>query len=361
MLYNLLYPSAERAEWMQSWLTVPSRAALAFFAALALGLLFGGRLIEFLHHHQKKGQPIREDCPQSHLLTKKGTPTMGGLLILGTATAAILLFASLLNPMVWVCLAVMWIYGVVGFADDYVKVTKQTSNAMTAKMKLLLQFMTALVSVLVISYYTPAGSRYSLTIPYFKDLALNLWLFYVPFAMVVIAGASNAVNLSDGLDGLAGGLLVAAFAFFALAAYVCGTDVAQYFYVRALPGMGEVAVVCAAVAGGCVGFLWFNAPPAKVFMGDTGSLALGALLGTVAVMLKQEVMLAIVGGIFVLEALSVMIQVFWFKRTGRRVFKMAPIHHHFEQCGWPETTVVLRFWIVALMLLLAGLPALAMR
>lgn len=361
MLYNLLYPSAERAEWMQSWLTVPSRAALAFFAALALGLLFGGRLIEFLHHHQKKGQPIREDGPQSHLLTKKGTPTMGGLLILGTATAAILLFASLLNPMVWVCLAVMWIYGVVGFADDYVKVTKQTSNAMTAKMKLLLQFMTALVSVLVISYYTPAGSRYSLTIPYFKDLALNLWLFYVPFAMVVIAGASNAVNLSDGLDGLAGGLLVAAFAFFALAAYVCGTDVAQYFYVRALPGMGEVAVVCAAVAGGCVGFLWFNAPPAKVFMGDTGSLALGALLGTGAVMLKQEVMLAIVGGIFVLEALSVMIQVFWFKRTGRRVFKMAPIHHHFEQCGWPETTVVLRFWIVALMLLLAGLPALAMR
>lgn len=361
MLYNLLYPSAEQAEWMQSWLTVPSRAALAFFAALALGLLFGGRLIEFLHHHQKKGQPIREDGPQSHLLTKKGTPTMGGLLILGTATAAILLFASLLNPMVWVCLAVMWIYGVVGFADDYVKVTKQTSNAMTAKMKLLLQFMTALVSVLVISYYTPAGSRYSLTIPYFKDLALNLWLFYVPFAMVVIAGASNAVNLSDGLDGLAGGLLVAAFAFFALAAYVCGTDVAQYFYVRALPGMGEVAVVCAAVAGGGVGFLWFNAPPAKVFMGDTGSLALGALLGTVAVMLKQEVMLAIVGGIFVLEALSVMIQVFWFKRTGRRVFKMAPIHHHFEQCGWPETTVVLRFWIVALMLLLAGLPALAMR
>lgn len=361
MLYNLLYPSAERAEWMQSWLTVPSRAALAFFAALALGLLFGGHLIEFLHHHQKKGQPIREDGPQSHLLTKKGTPTMGGLLILGTATAAILLFASLLNPMVWVCLAVMWIYGVVGFADDYVKVTKQTSNAMTAKMKLLLQFMTALVSVLVISYYTPAGSRYSLTIPYFKDLALNLWLFYVPFAMVVIAGASNAVNLSDGLDGLAGGLLVAAFAFFALAAYVCGTDVAQYFYVRALPGMGEVAVVCAAVAGGCVGFLWFNAPPAKVFMGDTGSLALGALLGTVAVMLKQEVMLAIVGGIFVLEALSVMIQVFWFKRTGRRVFKMAPIHHHFEQCGWLETTVVLRFWIVALMLLLAGLPALAMR
>jgi phospho-N-acetylmuramoyl-pentapeptide-transferase len=361
MLYNLLYPSAERAEWMQSWLTVPSRAALAFFVALALGLLFGGRLIEFLRHHQKKGQPIREDGPQSHLLTKKGTPTMGGLLILGTATAAILLFASLLNPMVWVCLAVMWIYGVVGFADDYVKVTKQTSNAMTAKMKLLLQFMTALVSVLVISYYTPAGSRYSLTIPYFKDLALNLWLFYVPFAMVVIAGASNAVNLSDGLDGLAGGLLVAAFAFFALAAYVCGTDVAQYFYVRALPGMGEVAVVCAAVAGGGVGFLWFNAPPAKVFMGDTGSLALGALLGTVAVMLKQEVMLAIVGGIFVLEALSVMIQVFWFKRTGRRVFKMAPIHHHFEQCGWPETTVVLRFWIVALMLLLAGLPALAMR
>lgn len=279
---------------------------------------------------------------------------MGGLLILGTASIAILLFADLLNPMVWVCLAVMWIYGAVGFVDDYLKVTKQTSNAMTAKMKLLLQFMTALVSVLVISYYTPEQSRYTLTIPYFKNLALNLWLFYIPFAMIVITGASNAVNLSDGLDGLAGGLLIVSFGFFALAAYICGTDIAPYFYLNTLPGMGETAVVCAAVVGGCVGFLWFNAPPAKVFMGDTGSLALGALLGTIAVMLKQEIILAIVGGIFVAEAISVMIQVFWYKRTGKRFFKMAPIHHHFEQLGWSEKKVVLSFWLTAFVLTLVG-------
>ncbi len=358
MLYNLLYSVWGNCDSWQNWLNVPHRAVLAFFVALFLGLICGGRLIDFLHHHQKKGQPIREDGPQSHLLTKKGTPTMGGILILGTASVAILLLANLLNPMVWVCLAVMWIYGLVGFADDYVKVTKQTANAMTAKMKLVLQFLTALAAVLVISYYTAPENRFMLTIPYFKDLALNLWWFYVPFAMVVIVGASNGVNLSDGLDGLAGGLLVVAFAFFVVIAYICGGDMAQYFYIRALPNMGEVAIVCAAVVGGCVGFLWFNAPPAKVFMGDTGSLSLGALLGTIAVMLKQEILLAIVGGIFVLEAISVMIQVFWYKRTGKRVFKMAPIHHHFEQCGWPETTVVLRFWIVALGLSILGLLAL---
>lgn len=337
------------------------RCFLAFFIALLIGFACGEKLIAFLHLHQAKGQPIREDGPQSHLLTKKGTPTMGGILILGSSILAMLLCADLSNKWVWISIAVLLVYGFVGFADDYVKVTKQTANAMTAKMKLFLQFSMALIAVGVITYETPIETRQLLTIPYFKDLALNLWWFYIPFAMVVIVGASNAVNLSDGLDGLASGLLIISFIFFMLIAYICGENVSQYFYIRSIPAASEIAVVCAAVIGGCVAFLWFNAAPAKVFMGDTGSLALGALLGTVAVMVKQEIMLAIVGGIFVLEAISVMIQVFWYKKTGKRFFKMAPIHHHFEQLGWPETRVVVRFWIVALLLLIIGLLSLQLR
>ncbi len=360
MLYNFLYPLVKNCDYLAGWFEVSTRAIIAFFVALIIGLMSGGKLIEFLRHHQKKGQPIRSDGPQSHL-SKAGTPNMGGLLILGSASVAILLLANLLSPMVWVCLVVMWIYGIVGFADDYMKVTKQTANAMTAKMKLVLQFSTALIAVGIISYYTPETNRFMLSIPYFKELAIDLWWFYIPFAMVVITGTSNAVNLSDGLDALAGGLLVLSFVVFAIIAFVCGTNVAQYFYVVPLPDMGDVTVVCSAVVGGCVAFLWFNAPPAKVFMGDTGSLSLGALLGTIAVMLKHEIILAIVGGIFVIEAISVMIQVFWYKRTGKRVFKMAPIHHHFEQCGWAETTVVWRFHLVALILAIVGLMALMLK
>lgn len=340
--------------------TVSSRAFIAFFIALILSLAFGGRLIAFLHHHQNHGQPIRENGPKTHL-AKKGTPTMGGLLILGSSILAMLCCANLANPFVWICILVLLVYGFVGFADDYVKVTKETSNAMSAKMKLFLQFTTALAAVLVTSYFTPEKTRFTLTIPYFKELAVNLWYFYVPLAMVVIVGASNAVNLSDGLDGLAGGLLIAAFVFFMVIAYICGGDMVRYFYLMPIAKAGEMAVVCAAVIGGCVGFLWFNAPPAKVFMGDTGSLSLGALLGTVAIMVKQEILLAIVGGVFVIEAVSVMIQVFWYRRTGRRVFRMAPIHHHFEQLGWAETTVVLRFWIAALILAVVGLLALILK
>lgn len=340
--------------------TVSSRAFMAFFIALILSLAFGGRLIAFLHHHQSHGQPIREDGPKTHL-AKKGTPTMGGLLILGSSILAMLCCANLANPFVWICILVLLVYGFVGFVDDYVKVTKETANAMSAKMKLILQFTTALAAVLVTSYFTPEKTRFTLTIPYFKELAVNLWYFYIPLAMVVIVGASNAVNLSDGLDGLAGGLLIAAFAFFMVIAYICGGDMVRYFYLMPIAKAGEMAVVCAAVIGGCVGFLWFNAPPAKVFMGDTGSLSLGALLGTVAIMVKQEILLAIVGGVFVIEAISVMIQVFWYRRTGRRVFRMAPIHHHFEQLGWAETTVVLRFWIAALILAVVGLLALILK
>ena len=336
--------------------SVPFRGFLAFFLALILALSFGGKLINFLHHHQAKGQPIREDGPQSHLLTKKGTPTMGGLLILGSAIISMLICADLHNSFVWISILVLLVYGLTGFVDDYVKVTKQTANAMTAKMKLFLQFTTALIAVWVISQATPENSRFELTFPWFKNFALNLSWFYIPFAMVVIAGASNAVNLSDGLDGLASGLLVVSFMVFAIVAYLCGTEFAPLFNIMPIPHTAEITIVCAAVIGGCVGFSWFNAPPAKVFMGDTGSLALGALLGTISVMTKHEILLAVVGGVFVIEALSVMIQVAYFKKTGgKRFFKMAPIHHHFEQLGWKETTVVIRFWIIAFILGLLGL------
>lgn len=339
---------------------VSSRSFMAFFIALILSLALGSKLIAFLRHHQSHGQPIREDGPQTHL-AKKGTPTMGGLLILGTSITAMLLCAKLANPFVWICILVMVVYGFVGFVDDYVKVTKETANAMSAKMKLFLQFTTALISVLVISYFTPENTRFTLSFPYFKSLSINLCYFYIPLAMIVIVGASNAVNLSDGLDGLAGGLLVTAFSVFMVVAYISGGNLVQYFYMLPIARATEISVVCAAVLGGCVGFLWFNAPPAKVFMGDTGSLALGALLGTVSIMVKQEILLAIVGGIFVVEALSVMIQVFWYRRTGKRVFRMAPIHHHFEQLGWAETTVVLRFWIIGLILAIIGLMALVLK
>ncbi len=339
--------------------TIILRTLAAFFISLGLSLSFGNKLIDFLHHHQSKGQPIREDGPQSHLLTKKGTPTMGGLLILGTTIVATLLCANLQNPFIWICLLVLLTYGTTGFIDDYVKVTKQTSNAMTAKMKLVLQFTTALIAVGVISYATPEGYRYSLTIPYFKDLAVNLCWFYIPFAMIVIAGASNAVNLTDGLDGLASGLLILSFLVFMIFAYTCGTSIAPEFTSFIIPAAGEISVLCSAVIGGCLGFLWFNVPKAKVFMGDTGSLSLGALLGTIAVMTKHEILLAIVGGVFVIETVSVMIQVTYFKRTGgKRFFKMAPIHHHFEQLGWPETTVTIRFWIIGFILAVIGLCSL---
>lgn len=343
--FNLVDSTAYRALW-------------AFFTALIIGLSCGGKLIQFLKLHQGKGQPIRDDGPQSHLETKKGTPTMGGLLIIGASLISILLWANLSNYLVWSCLGIYITYSLIGFLDDYIKVTKNTYNTISGKMRLLLEFAAALIAILVISYHTPEASRYSLSIPYFQGLAINLCWFYVPFAMVVIVGTSNSVNLSDGLDGLASGLCIISFFVFMIIAYICGSSFAEYFYILPIPEAGEIAIIAAAVIGGCISFLWFNAPPAKIFMGDTGSLALGGLLGTIAIITKHEIVLAIVGGIFVIEAMSDIIQVFWYKRTKRRVFLMAPIHHHFEQLGWKETTVVLRFWIIAIILGIIGLTSL---
>lgn len=334
------------------------RCLLSALTALILVLLSGNPLINFLHKHQHKGQPIRTDGPKSHLLTKQGTPTMGGFMILVSAIISICLYNDWQNIAVWVGVGVLAIYGLIGFADDYLKVTRQSSNAMTAKMKLLLQFATALAAIILISYDTPERYRFVLNIPYF-NWQFNIGWLYIIFAMIVIAGASNGVNLSDGLDGLAAGLLSIAYTVFAIFAYVTALALSLNSSILPIPFAGEVAVMCSALIGACLGFLKFNHKPAKVFMGDTGSLALGAFLGLVAVMLKQEIILAVAGFVFVGESLSVMIQVYYFKVThGKRFFKMAPIHHHFEQSGWSEIKVVRSFWAAGLCFALIGLLSL---
>lgn len=321
---------------------------LAFFTALIIMLACGGKFIAVMHAWQHEGQPIRECGPQSHLVSKKGTPTMGGLLILSAIIVSVLLYANLSLGATWVCLGVLIVFGAAGFYDDYIKVKKHTPDAMTARVKLLIQFAAALGIALfaVDQYQMPL--KYGVIIPYF-NITVNLWYFFIPFAMIVIAGASNAVNLSDGLDGLAAGLLIPPFIVLGIITVLIGFE----FY--SFMPHPSLSIVCAAVIGACTGFLWFNCSPAKIFMGDTGSLSLGALLGTIAVLAKQEILLAVIGFVFVIEALSVMIQVFWYKRTKRRVFLMAPIHHHFEQLGWKETTVVMRFWIIGWVAAVLGL------
>lgn len=333
-----------------------ARILATALTSFLLVMIFGKTFIKYLKLHQNEGQPIRTDGPQTHL-AKKGTPTMGGVLIIASITISTLLWSNLSNTFVWMCLIILLVFGITGFADDYMKIKKKTSNAMTAKMKLVIQFTTAFIAVYFISIATPPEMRHSLYFPYF-NFSINLSWFYIPFAMVVIAGTSNAVNLSDGLDGLAAGLCLFAFASFAVIAVVSSSTAMVNLNTLFIPGSKEVAIVCAAVVGSCLGFLWFNCSPAQVFMGDTGSLALGALLGVIAVMTKREVVLAIIGLVFVVEALSVMLQIFWYKRTKTRIFLMAPIHHHFEQLGWKENTVVIRFWIISLICAIIGLSSL---
>ncbi len=343
--------------WSYAPETIPLRALYAFVLALALSLISGGKLISFLKGCEKGGQPIREDGPQSHLKEKKGTPTMGGLLILTTSLLSMLLFANVKLHFVWISMLVLLVYGATGFADDYVKVKKQTPNAMTAKMKLFIQFMAAVLAVNVIAAATPNSVESQLFIPYFNWSFQLSWV-YIPFAVIVISGASNAVNLSDGLDGLAAGMLVIVFSVFMVFAFATGYPVFNETAFPYIPKSAEMAVVCAALTGGCLGFLWFNIKKARIFMGDTGSLALGAVLGVIAVILKHEIILAVVGIVFVAETVSVMIQVLYFKKTGKRFFKMAPIHHHFEQLGWSEVKVVYTFWAVTALASLVGLLSL---
>ncbi len=338
------------------------RTGGATATAMLFVFLFGPAIISLLRVRQGKGQPIREDGPQSHLLTKRGTPTMGGLMIMAGVLVSTLLWANLANEYVWIVLFVTVGFGAIGFYDDYLKVTKQSHKGFSGKSRLAIEAIIAAVACIAISYVEAPGLANKLALPFSKDLIFNLGWFYIIFAGFVIVGAGNAVNITDGLDGLAIVPVMIAAGTFGFIAYLAGNAVfANYLQIHFVPGTGELAVICGALIGAGIGFLWFNAPPAQIFMGDTGSLALGGLLGTIAVATKHEIVLAIVGGLFVLEIMSVIIQVASFKLTGKRVFKMAPIHHHFEQLGWTEPQVVIRFWIIAVVLALVGLSTLKLR
>ena len=333
------------------------RSGAAVATALFIGLVIGPRFIAMLRVRQGKGQPIRDDGPQSHL-AKRGTPTMGGLMILISLLISALLWMDLSNRFVWACLFVTAGFAVVGFLDDLDKVTKSSHRGIPGRVRLLIEFAIAGAAVFLI--VTRTGT--DLYLPFFNDIVIPLGPFYYVFAMVLIVGFGNAVNLTDGLDGLATfPVIIASLAFFVIVYLSGNAKFAEYLGIPHVPGAGELAIFAAAIMGACLAFLWFNAPPAAVFMGDTGSLALGGALATMAVTAQHELVLVIIGGLFVVEALSVIIQVFWYKRTGKRVFRMAPIHHHFEQLGWPESTVVIRFWIVSIVLALAGLATLKLR
>jgi len=337
------------------------RAGAAFFTALLFGFFFGRPLIDLLRRKQKKGQPIRDDGPESHF-TKAGTPTMGGLLILSALLVSTLLWARLDSPYIWIVLFVTYGFGLIGFADDYAKVTKQNTRGVSSRVRLLIGLVIAAIAGAAAAWVHPAELTNQLALPVFKNVLVNLGFVFVPFAVIVIVGAANAVNLTDGLDGLAVMPVMIAAATFGIIAYFVGNiNFADYLGLHYVPGTGEILVFTAALIGGGLGFLWYNAPPAAVFMGDTGSLALGGALGAIAVVTKHEIVLAIVGGLFVVEALSVIIQVAYFKRTGKRVFLMAPIHHHFEKKGWGEAQIVIRFWIISLILALIGLATLKVR
>jgi len=338
------------------------RAGGATVTALIFVLLFGPLIINLLRVRQGKGQPIRADGPKSHLITKIGTPTMGGLMILSGVLVAVLLWANLTNAYVWVVLGVTLGYGMVGFYDDYLKVTKQTHGGFSGRARLTFEAAIALLACFAIANLGRPPFGTSLAFPFLKEFAIDLGWFFVVFGSVVIIGAANAVNLTDGLDGLAIGPVIIVTGTFAAFSWVVGNAVwSDYLQLNYVAGTGELTVLCSAVIGAGIGFLWFNAPPASIFMGDTGSLALGGLLGATAVATKHEIVLAIVGGLFVLEAVSVIVQVASFKLTGKRVFRMAPLHHHFEQKGWTEPQIVIRFWIISMVLAMAGLATLKIR
>jgi phospho-N-acetylmuramoyl-pentapeptide-transferase len=338
------------------------RSAMACLTALVFSFLLGPAMIRWLKSLQGAGQPIRSDGPARHLIEKKGTPTMGGVLILGTMTLSTLLWADWGNLYVWIALGVTLGYGALGFVDDYLKLTKRNHKGLPGRAKLVGQAVIGFAAAALIAWHTGGALGTGLAVPVFKDILIPLGLAFPVFGMLVLIGSSNAVNLTDGLDGLAIVPSIIAAAVFALVAYLVGNHVfADYLQLHHVPGVGETAVFTASLIGAGIGFLWFNAPPAAVFMGDTGSLAIGGALGTLAVETKHEIVLALVGGLFVVETVSVIIQVFWFKRTGRRVFLMAPLHHHFEKKGWAEPTIVIRFWIVSIILALAGLATLKIR
>ena len=377
MLYHLLTPLSDGGDAFNLFRYITFRAGGAFMTALVFCFLFGRPIINWLRRMQKKGQPIRDDGPERHLIEKAGTPTMGGVMILSALLISTLLWARLDNGFVWVIAVVTFSYGAIGFADDFMKVRHFSVKGVPGKLRLALGFLIALVpgklrlalgflialgAALWATSLHPEPLQNMIALPVLKDTVVEAGLFYAPFAMIVIAGSANAVNLTDGLDGLAiMPVMIAAGSLGAIAYVVGRTDFTEYLQLHYVPGTGEIAIFCAALIGAGLGFLWYNAPPAMVFMGDTGSLALGGALGSIAVAAKHEIVWAVIGGLFVLEAVSVIVQVISFKLTGKRVFRMAPIHHHFEQKGWQEPTIVIRFWIIAVILALIGLASLKLR
>ena len=362
MLYNLAHPFAEQFALFNLFRYITFRSGAACLTALAVSLCLGPLVIARLRLVQRHGQPIRALGPERHLIEKAGTPTMGGVLILLSWFISTLLWADLSNRFVWAVMAITAAFGAVGFADDYLKLSRRNTAGVSKRTRLGCEFAASLIGGYWLDSLMPAPLAGTLAFPFVKEALLPLGYAFPIFAMLVISGFGNAVNFTDGLDGLAIVPVIIAALVFALISYLVGNRIfADYLQLHPVPGAGELGVFCSALIGAGLGFLWFNAPPAAVFMGDTGSLALGAALGAVAVAVKHELVLCIVGGLFVVETLSVIIQVFWYKRTKKRVFLMAPLHHHFEKMGWQEPKIVIRFWIVSIVLGLVGLATLKIR
>ncbi|MDC3126120.1 phospho-N-acetylmuramoyl-pentapeptide-transferase [Candidatus Pelagibacter sp.] len=361
MLYQFLLNFVDTFGFLNVFKYITFRTGLSLFTSLAIVLIIGGPFIKFFSN-QKILNPIRDDGPEDHIVKKIGTPTMGGIIILTGLLISVLCWGDLSNLNILFCLYIAISFGVLGAFDDYKKIKQSNSSGISSKFKLISQIILAIIGVCFFVYFVENQYITNLYFPFFKNLVINLGWFFIPFAVFVLIGASNAVNLTDGLDGLATVPVILVAGCFAFISYVTGNIVfSDYLQIPYIEGTGEISIFCGAIIGSCLGFLWFNAPPAKIFMGDTGSLSLGGSLGAVGIITKHEIVLAITGGLFVLEAVSVMVQVISFKLTGKRIFRMAPIHHHFEKKGWPESTVVIRFWIISIILAMIGLATLKLR
>ena len=361
MFYNFILNYVEAFTFLNVFKYITFRVGLAFFSSFIIVLIIGGPFIK-LFSDKKILNPIRMDGPQDHLIKKIGTPTMGGLLILIGLIVSVLLWSDLSNIYILFCLYIVISFGLLGALDDFKKIKNNNSSGISFRLKLFSQIFLAFIGISFLTYYVNYQELTYLYFPFFKNLFLNLGWFFIPFSVFIIVGSSNAVNLTDGLDGLATVPVILVAACFAFISYISGNIIfSEYLKITYIEGTGEISIFCGAIIGSCLGFLWFNAPPAKIFMGDTGSLALGGSLGAVGIITKHEIVLAITGGLFVLEALSVIVQVLSYKLTGKRIFRMAPIHHHFEKKGWPESTVVIRFWIISIILAMIGLATLKLR
>ena len=361
MLYNFLISLVDQFSILNVFRYLTFRTGLAVMSSMLIVFMIGGPFIRFIESHKITG-PIRDDGPIGHIVKKVGTPTMGGVLILVGILFGTLLWADLTNVYIWVLLMVVTSFGMLGAVDDYLKIKRNNSRGISSWMKIIFQILLSVIAVLLLMKFGDNEHLKNIHFPFFKNLILHLGLFFIPFAIFIIVGSSNAVNLTDGLDGLATVPVMLVALSFTLICYVVGNTVfSEYLQISYIPNVGEASIFCGSIVGSCLGFLWYNAPPAKIFMGDTGSLSLGGSLGAVSIIAKHEIVLGIIGGLFVLETVSVIIQVISFKLTGKRVFMMAPLHHHFEKKGWAESTIVIRFWIISIILALIGLATLKLR